>query len=710
MLVVLQVAAFPALVIAQEVDPASSNVAPADSGSVPTSPPPAPAQEPAPAPTPAPAPQPAAAPTTAASTTGPTSPTGADSDTYTKNADGSWSNSRYTWDPATGQTRPNTPPSYSYNPNTKMWDTTKYVYSPEQGKYIANVQSTASNPLSLNAAGSSQPNGLRVGSSPLIAGGPASFGINNTGPGSNNSINSGSNTNGTFDLFFNGSISNNISSNATSGNALVQGNTIGGDALSGDASAIANLLNMLQSSWIGSSEIASFISNIDGNVYGDLVIDPNNLPYAVGSQNSDIDVNVSNNGVIDNNVDLVARSGSATVNGNTEAGDATSGNAQAIANIINLINSSINAGSSFLGMININGNFNGDILLPLGMLDALISNTGSNSTNTIGGGTATSDTDINSTTNRTINNNVNSTAGSGNALISSNTEAGSATTGQAGTSVNTQNIVGQNITGKNGILVFVNVLGQWIGMVVGPAQTTATITNTGPDSSNVIGGGDSNRSLSVNATENSLINNNINVVAESGDATVSKNTSAGDATTGNAQTSVNLVNIIGSNINFSDFFGVLFINVFGNWFGSFGADTANGGFSQTPAQGQGGMGSGSNNNQPAAAPNGGPGNGFGGQVFGFVARNFGQGSGSVAQTAATNGQPAAQNTTVFGGNTTPTNSGGGAASGTSTASVSSPQMNWWMIAGFIGFITTILVLVSEYFSTFRRSAAERLNV
>ena len=117
---------------------------------------------------------------------------------------------------------------------------------------------------------------------------------------------------------------------------------------------------------------------------------------------------------------------------NTAGGDAESGDANALVNILNLINSGISAGDSFLGVININGNFNGDILLPEKLLLKLIQlvrvlNTiTENQTNT-----------INATIvdNKSILNNTDLRAESGQADVSSNTNAGSATTGQANTKI-----------------------------------------------------------------------------------------------------------------------------------------------------------------------------------------------------------------------------------------------------------------------------------
>lgn len=618
-----------------------------------------------------------------ASNTGPTTPTGADSSTYTQNSDGTWSNGTYTWNPTTKQTSPNTPQNYSYNPATGQWDTTDYIYSPESGKYVPNVRSVAAAPASsIQSTGPNSTN-QTTGSTAAISG---------TGPNSNNTIGGNNNINDTFNLFFNGAISNNINSNAVSGDALVQGNTKAGSALSGDAVAIANVLNMLQSSWLGqSSDVASFVSNLDGNVYGDLLIDPNQLPYAIGNTNSNLDVNIDNNGVINNDITLTAKSGNAAVSGNTAGGDASTGNARAMANVINLMNSAIHSGKSFIGMVNINGDYDGDILLPRGLLDTLIASTGPNSNNVVNGN-HNLDVAVDSTANRTINNAVNATAGTGNALLNNNTTAGSATTGQAQTTTNTMNVVGQNITGKNGLLVFVNVLGKWVGMVVGPAN--ATINNTGPNSNNTIDG-NSNQSVSVNANENSLINNNINVNAQSGDATVSNNTSAGNARSGDATATVNLLNVIGSDINVDDWFGVLFVNVFGQWFGDFGNDSAHGGFSQNPNSAA------QSNNQA--------------QVFGF---NTGQAStnaspsrtvaflpfvgGGTQEQSATTDQ-SSQNQAVF-GSTTPSNTDGTSSTSSASTPTKAP-LNTWIIVGIVGFLATGTVVIREYIIAVR---AERV--
>lgn len=518
--------------------------------------------------------------------------------TYVYNKEtGLWENDHYTWDPVTKQTKPKQQQTYSYNPQTKMWDTKEWAYDPTTGKYEENTYSLNYNPAAKANSGQ----------------------INGTGPNSTNSIDFDSTLNGTFDGFFDTTISNVVNSNAHSGDALLQGNTNAGDALSGDAAAIVNILNMLQSGWgtLGSPDIATFVANINGDVHGDLYLDPSQVNS--NANNADVDVNIAVNNQINNDVNVNVGSGNATVDGNTNAGNATTGDATAIVNLINMINSAIYANKSFIGMININGNLNGDILLPEGMLEAIIAATGPGSNNTINQN-HTTNANLSVETTRTINNDVNVDAQSGNALVDGNTTAGSATTGKANTNVMLLNLTGHHVVAKNAMLVFVNVLGSWVGLIMDAPSGTYGVAATGPDSTNTINA-DGVRDVDVNITENSEINNNVDVTATSGDATVTDNTNAGNAETGDANVGVNVLNMIDSTFKVSDWFGVLFINVFGSWFGSFGVNTEAGnkpiGSSPSPTT--------PTDVSNATVPP---------QVFNFVPRYSGAGRGSAGAPAS----------------------------------------------------------------------------
>ncbi|MDB5160977.1 MAG: hypothetical protein JWO96_357 [Candidatus Saccharibacteria bacterium] len=507
---------------------------------------------------PAAAPAPTAAPAAAtgtSSTAGSTPPTGPDAGTYSYNSQtGLWENAYYIWDPVTHQTKPKTPPTYSYNPATGKWDTTQWVFDAGAQKYVPNVVSVDQVPATIAVAAI-------------------------TGPSSSNTVNSSQNNNGIFNLFYDASISNKITSLAASGNASVTGNTLAGSALSGNALDVNNIMNMLQSTWNlqPAANLLTFTANINGNVTGDLTIDPNMIAQTgqLSANNSltqsqtNLTVNAKGSGLINNDISVGANSGNATLANNTSAGNAGSGSATAVANVVNVLNSAIAAGQSFLGVININGNLNGDILLPPNFLDQLIASGAPQSTIDVSQ-SQTNNVVADLSKTQTINNNVNLAAVSGKADVGNNTSAGNATSGSASTKLTIFNLTGRQVVGNNSLLVFVNVLGKWVGLIMDapPGSTTAQLCGGSCQSTSVV-----NNNVNLKASLANTINNNLAVNSKSGDASVNSNTRAGNARSGNASASANLLNISGSNLSFKDWFGILFINVLGTWNGSFGVNT-----------------------------------------------------------------------------------------------------------------------------------------
>ena len=532
-----------------------------------------------------------------------TQPTGVAAGTFTYNdLTGLWENDYFTWSPDTYIYTPKFDQPYTYNAVTGLYDAPNWVYNTADAKYEPATISVAQPPAGATVIGGppavSTITDTGDGSTNTIdnngVGGVGT--IDNTGAGSSNSIDSdGGNSTGLSSA--NGiSVNNQIGSTAASGDATVTQNTSAGSASTGNVQATANVVNLLQSQTSLQGNVATFTYDIYGNVQGDLMIDPtqlSNVNTNVPNDPNSLTINNSTDASINNNIDVTAASGGATVSENTLAGSATTGTANAVAQIVNVINSIISSGQSFVGTINIYGNFDGDILLPQDTLNNIlaanyptvnatlnpdgsistISNTGQGSANTVNN-TSGSNTDINNTNNTGINNNVDLTAASGDATVSENTQAGSATTGTAGTNLVLLNLTGQQIICGDAMLVFVNVLGNWVGMIINaPSGSTAAALGGGNCSAASMPAADTN----VNSTTTSTINNNLKLNAQSGDALVSRNTKAGDATTGDTTASANIANIANSSLSFSSWFGILFINVFGSWHGSFGVNTAAGG-------------------------------------------------------------------------------------------------------------------------------------
>ncbi len=520
-------------------------------------------------------------------------PVGADASMYTYDCDtATWVSQYYTFYPVTINTVPNFSRNYGYDCASGKWYMDDYYFSATDNSYHYARVLTSDPGL---PTGCPAP----VTSIPSSDGAAGDTGISNTGPGSSNTTDNTATLNGNTTNNTGITLNNGIYSDATSGSTFVIGNTSGGSATSGNAQSVANIANLLQStSNAFGPGTTMFTANINGDVNGDFMFDPsailNTGPNSSNSANNNLTVNTTDtnntNAQINNTIDVGATSGNATVASNTSGGDATSGNAQAVVNLMNLINSTVASGDSFIGTININGDLNGDILLPQGVLDQLLASTGPNSSNS----TNNSVTDNSTTTNNTtegISNTIGSSALTGNADVSGNTKAGSATTGSASTGITVLNLTGSNTIGKNDLLVFVNVLGKWVGMIMNaPAGSTAAslgggITSTGPNSTNNTNNNVTDNSTTTNNTSLG-INNNVNVHAQSGDATVSNNTSGGSAKSGDASTAVNILNLEGSNLSLSNWFGVLFINVFGIWNGSFGVNTSAGDPISNPTENQ----------------------------------------------------------------------------------------------------------------------------
>ena len=494
----------------------------------------------------------------AAAPTGIQQPTGADAGTYTYNScTGLWENPHYTWNPSTKVKTPVPWPTYTYNQTTGKWDAQQWVYSPAKAAWYQQAVSVATPPADAPTVGGPPP--------AVPASQPFPGGSSGTAPAP--TVTTTDTTSATDSANTSVSLNNTVGSTAQTGDAAVLGNTQAGNATSGNATAVANVVNSVQTTSALGDGTVTFVANIDGDVQGDLLIDPSALQPASGpnslANTNNLTLNTTTDAAINNNISLAAQSGNATVAQNTQAGNATSGNATAVVNVVNMINSLISAKQSFVGVININGNLTGNILVPQSFVDSLMASNTPRQTVAVSNNTLAKLT-ANTTTDQSITNNVHSSAQSGNASVTENTQAGNATSGTASTNVTIFDLTNSQVTAKNTLLVFVNVTGKWIGLIMdAPAGTTAA----------ELGGGVTTNTSSVvdaSAATTQSITNNIGVSAQSGDATVAQNTQAGNATSGNASTSVNLLNVTSSNFDLTNWFGILFINVFGNWFGSFG--------------------------------------------------------------------------------------------------------------------------------------------
>jgi hypothetical protein len=621
-------------------DPTSSP-SPSPSASPSDSPSPSPSDSPSPSASPSPSPTPTTGPTSKpgpTSTPGPTGQTGTDGQTGPQKSTGAGTTGtngctgeipNWVFNTATSTWAAADKSSFSCDPTTGLYLSPEYYYNQESGWYeILPSGATPPSYMVTSPYVNTVFGQLQVGSPTYQA--AQALGLlnptdgietSNTGAGSNNNASISNSNQNWFDLTNLVNVISTLQSNATTGNVTASGNTQVGDAVTGAANVLSDLINLLASAWSWSNgDLTFFMQNIgqmNSTTNGNIVLDPTQTTTGSGGQlggcsasnsntgansnnsstcsnNNGLNVDAQNTGNITNNVNVDAQSGNATASDNTSAGNVGSGNATAEVNIINLINSLISSGSSFFGVLNIFGNYNGDILFPNGFLNSVLgsgsagtgtgdpsnTNTGANSNNNASS-TTNNNTDVNNSSTNGVSNNIGLEAGSGTVTSDDNTTAGNASTGAASTSQSLFNLSNQSIFGTNAVLVIVNVLGHWVGTIMnlpGGSTTSALLTGNATESPNVSNsntGANSNNNASsttnsntnVNASSAGTITNNVNVGANSGNATATDNTGVGNVSTGAATATASVANIFNSVLNVKNWFGVLIINVFGNWLG-----------------------------------------------------------------------------------------------------------------------------------------------
>lgn len=413
---------------------------------------------------------------------------------------------------------------------------------------------------------------------------------------------------------------NKINQLSSSGFNYANLNTLSGQVFTGDTQVKLNLLNKLNSNMTGTGAFSTF--NIYDNYLGDIVFNfpssnladgfstasgtvsknavtgPNSTNIAAADSKFTVKEENGNDATINNDIDLAAITGGNTASFNTGNGSITTGNASAVANIVNLANTNLNVAEWLFGIVNIFGTLTGNIILPDGSsvnLGSSFSSVLSANQDTGAFSNNTANYTSNETTTFTNNNNadvvtaVNTSANTGNNSASINTGGGSVTTGNTDVSVSNSTIANENINQEDDTvwLVIVNEAGKWVGHIVGSLYGATSASNALPVSQTTSGAGSetftttnsgtgafSDNVATQNSTSNTEVTNNntakivnnVNVTADSGNNDSSYNTGAGEITTGNASVGLNLLNIANTNV-VAKKFAVILVNILGSWLG-----------------------------------------------------------------------------------------------------------------------------------------------
>jgi hypothetical protein len=354
----------------------------------------------------------------------------------------------------------------------------------------------------------------------------------------------------------------------------------GGDdkITTGEALAWLNLFNLLNVNIVGSYFELLFLDilsaqsgDINLNEVWKQILEKSQADGIISSgdsSNLDLLVTNQNQADLENNVDLLSTSGGNEIEGGNDALIKT-GDATALANVGNIVNTNILGSQFFFGVINILNSFGGDLILPRPENFMPQESQSQSQESAV----------FENRNEAKIADNVLSSADTGGNVESGTLGDNTITTGDANALTTTFSLVNLNIFRTNWFFFLINNLGNWRGMVYSwpdPSGKTDPVlgsqvyqlgldtqTQASASSQNL----DEEPSLIFQNNNSASVRNNINVLSETGGNQISQNRGDASIDTGNARSIANLFNLVNLNILGGRwFFGL--VNVLGDWSGN----------------------------------------------------------------------------------------------------------------------------------------------
>lgn len=275
-----------------------------------------------------------------------------------------------------------------------------------------------------------------------------------------------------------GSITNNVELYALTGNNSADGNYGHSFINTGRARAMVNVSNFLNTNIVGSDWLMS-VFNSFGNWQGNLVFPGTeavdeiiNGDEAEGNQ---VLVSNDNEAVVENNVEVIADTGSNSADGNWGGALIETGQAEAEANISTMANTNIFGSNWLMVAVKVFGQWDGEIFkssLPEGVSwlrtpDGVILFNDDWDESSEGwfeeDEEEITSLEMNNNNFGEIINNLEVVASSGNNSASGNGGSGEINTGDASAIANIANFVNTNIIGQNWLMGLINIFGDWQG-------------------------------------------------------------------------------------------------------------------------------------------------------------------------------------------------------------------------------------------------------
>lgn len=326
----------------------------------------------------------------------------------------------------------------------------------------------------------------------------------------------------------------------------------------GNSLALANILNLLNASFVNSSgsilfanfpSMAGTIDLRDSGLFNGL------CDGAPCSGLQGLLVNLLNSATLHNTVSVVANSGENQIDNASSSAAITTGNAFAGLNLVNLANVSFLDSQYLIVTLNAFQNVNGDIVFP--SLDSFT-----------GGGSALGDGSSATSTNQgTIENDVTAQADSGSNTIDA-TGTQTILSGDSQSKINVFNELNSLLVGS-GVSILLRIGGAWNGQVQGAPDwlQIATSSDSVYITGDAPGNGEPIQGLGILASSSADISNDAHVGAQSGSNEISGASSTALITTGDAFAGANIVNIANQTVIGRNWL-LAIINIFGNFNGN----------------------------------------------------------------------------------------------------------------------------------------------
>jgi len=365
-------------------------------------------------------------------------------------------------------------------------------------------------------------------------------------------------------------INNNVETEAETGENEVEGS--GEEKINtGNAYASANVVSLVNFNLVESNGFLYLLNNfLESMGHVDLrLIAPSSGKslYSIPTLNScgtsncnatttDLSVEIKNQAEISNAVIVRSSTGENTATSTNNAGINT-GDAYAGANVVNIANTNIINSDYLLFAFNNFSGWDGDLILPnADFFSSFFSQPSVSAAN------------ISHTNSAGIENNVTTSADTGGNV--SEGEISGINTGDAVANTNVTNIANTNIFNSSTFFVVFRIFGAWNGSVFNAPEGVSWVeTPSGIELfSNDTGGSDTlEKDLNINTNNTANINNNVQVIALTGENKATSIDGEASINTGNAYAGANIINIANTNIVSSNWI-VALINIFGDWSGS----------------------------------------------------------------------------------------------------------------------------------------------